>query len=612
MPLWSVGRFPRRLRRLLPLLGVVLLLGLPLSPGPSAGKPSGVEARPLPAAEVAGAILADPSSPPSGPKPSRPPALGAAGPAPAPQPLAGGSSPPTPAWITLEGRRILEIRSAAGAQTPSSTAERGSAILRRLADNPAVAPEQLEVREDPPYSMLGLESGGRFTPLLAVDDRAARAFDTTRQALAERYRDQLRGALRQYRSSHTLGSWLRSTALALLILGIYVAWVQLQGLLERRARHWIAEAPSPWLGGLRLAGSKVLDASQERGALLRVLRLVHWGLLLLASYLLIPLLLGFFPPTQVVAEGLRGHIRGVLERLLDGVVAAIPNLLAIVVILMITRLVMRACLDWFGAIERGQLQFPGFYREWARPTGRLVAAALLLAGLVTAYPYIPGSGSQAFQGAGLFVGLLAALGSSAVATNVISGLMLIYTRAFREGDRVEINGVVGVVQDRDLLVTRIQTPRNELVSIPNATVITSPILNFSFGRREIQRPVALATTITIGYEVPWRQVHALMLAAARAVPGIAEDPAPLVLQTSLNDFHISYELNASVRDVSLYRETLSAMLASLQDRFAEAGVEILSPAYQANREGGQSTAPPPPPRSPSIVAGPVPGAGESR
>jgi small-conductance mechanosensitive channel len=162
---------------------------------------------------------------------------------------------------------------------------------------------------------------------------------------------------------------------------------------------------------------------------------------------------------------------------------------------------------------------------------------------------------------------------------------------------VEINGVLGVVQDRDLLVTRIQTPRNELVSIPNATVITSPILNFSFGRREIQQPVALATTITIGYDVPWRQVHALMLAAAQAVPGIAEDPPPLVLQTSLNDFHISYELNASVRDVLLYRETLSELLASLQDRFAEAGVEILSPLYQANREGGKSTVPPPPPRS---------------
>jgi len=517
-------------------------------------------------------------------------------PQPPPQPQPRAPQPPAPAWVTLEGRRVLEIRVPAGAQTPESVARRATGQLRILADNPTVAPEQVVVREEPPYFMLGLEGAdGRFTPQLAVDARSARAFATTPQALAEQYRDQIRGALRQYRSSHSLSAWLRGTALALLFLGVYVAWVRLQQAAQRRLRRWILVAPSPWLGGLRLAGNKVLDGQQERSALLWLLRLGHGALLLLASYLLIPLLLSFFPPTQVVAEGLRGQIRGLLERLLAGVVGSIPNLLTILLILLLTRLVMRACLDWFAAIERGRLQFPGFYREWARPTGRLVAGGVLLAGLITAYPYIPGSGSQAFQGAGLFVGLLAALGSSAVASNVISGLMLIYTRAFQEGDRVEINGVVGVVQDRDLLVTRIQTPRSEVVSIPNATVITSAIVNFSFARREIERPVRLATTVTLGYDLPWRQVHALMLAAARAVPGIAAEPPPQVLQTALNDFHISYELNASLQDVNQYRETLSALLASLQDRFAEAGVEILSPAYHANRNGNPRTVPPPPP-----------------
>jgi small-conductance mechanosensitive channel len=265
-------------------------------------------------------------------------------------------------------------------------------------------------------------------------------------------------------------------------------------------------------------------------------------------------------------------------------------------ILYLTRLAMKGCRAWFAAIDRGQLVFPGFYREWALPTGRLVSGAILLAGLVTAYPYIPGSGSRAFQGAGLFVGLLAALGSSAVATNVISGLMLIYTRAFQEGDRIEINGVLGVVQDRDLLVTRIVTPRHEVVSLPNASVIASPILNYSFSLREGAQPVAVATTVTIGYDVPWRQVHSLMLAAARSVAGIATEPAPYVLQTSLNDFHISYELNVSVANVLCYRETLSDLLGAIQDQFAAAKVEILSPAYHAIRNGNPSTVPAWPPR----------------
>jgi small-conductance mechanosensitive channel len=502
---------------------------------------------------------------------------------------------PLPAWVSLEGRPVIEIRTAVGAQTPAGVARRASEDLRVLADSP-IAPEQLQVRELPPYTMIGLVGeDGRFQPRLALDDRAAAAFRLSRSELAVQYRDQLRGAIRQYRSSHTPLSWLRGTALALLVLAIYLLWIRGQNWLNLRLAAWINQRARQGGLGLRLGGNQVLDSQQGQEALQLLRRLGHWSLLLLISYLLVPLLLGLFPPTQVIAEGLRSHLLGVLERLLNGLFAAIPSLLTILLILALTRLAMQGCTAWFQAIERGRLQFPGFYSEWAKPTGRLVSAAILMAGLVIAFPYVPGSGSKVFQGAGLFVGVLAALGSSAVATNVISGLMLIYTRAFQEGDRVEINGVVGKVQDRDLLVTRIQTPRDELVSIPNATVITSSIINFSFSRREIQRPVAVATTVTIGYDVPWRQVQALLLQAARSTDGIVSDPEPLVLQTALNDFHISYELNAHVREVDRYRETLSALLAAIQDSFAAADVEIMSPGYHAIRDGNARTVPSPPP-----------------
>jgi len=502
------------------------------------------------------------------------------------------ASTQVPVWVTLEGRPVIEIRSAAGAQTPAMLARRASQDLRTLADS-TVSPEQLEVRDLPPYTMVGLVAkDGRFTPRLAVDDRAGAAFGISREQLARQYRDQLRGAIRQYRSSHTPLSWLRGTALALLVLAIYLLWIRGQNGLNRRWAAWIDQRARQGSLGLRLGGNQVLDSQQGREALQLLRRIGHWSLLLLISYLLIPLLLGLFPPTQVIAEGLRAHLWRVVESLLNGLFASIPSLLTIALILALTRLAMQGCRAWFLAIERGRLQFPGFYPEWARPTSRLAAAAILMVGLVIAFPYVPGSGSKVFQGAGLFVGVLAALGSSAVATNVISGLMLIYTRAFQEGDRVEINGVVGRVQDRDLLVTRIQTPRDELVSIPNATVITSSIINFSFSRREIQRPVAVATTVTIGYDVPWRQVRALLLQAAGSTAGIAADPAPLVLQTSLNDFHISYELNAHVLEVDHYRETLSDLLAAIQDSFAAADVEIMSPGYHAIRDGNGRTVPP--------------------
>jgi small-conductance mechanosensitive channel len=502
---------------------------------------------------------------------------------------------PPPAWITLDGRKVLEVRVAAGAQTPQRVAELGSRVLEELAKNQRLDPDQLVVKEDPPYFVVGVQNrDGSFQPQLAVDERSARAFALSREELALLYRDQLRGALKQYRSTHSLEAWLMGLGLALAVMLLYVLWWQLQTELNRRLQRWLDGRFGA--SGLRWGGNQVLDGEQVRGALQMLRRLLHWTLLLVASYLLIPLLLSFFPPTQAIAEGLRAHILRVMGQLLDGGTNAIPNLLAVALILFLTRLAMQACKAWFATIERGRLVFPGFYREWARPTGRMVSGAILLVGVVTAYPYIPGSGSRAFQGAGLFVGLLAALGSSAVATNVISGLMLIYTRAFQEGDRIEINGVLGVVQDRDLLVTRIVTPRQEVVSLPNASVIASPILNYSFSRREAAQPVAVATTITIGYDVPWRQVHLLLLGAATSVEGISAEPPPYVLQTSLNDFHISYELNAYVGEVLRYREILSDLLGAIQDEFAEAGVEILSPAYHAMRNGNGRTVPPWPPR----------------
>lgn len=554
----------RRKHLLAALLAVLLTFGLVLSPHP-------------PSWAVEGGIAAGADT-----------AIAAAS-----KPLAKEGCTSAPGFISLEGRRVLEVRRAPGAQKLEGYVERGSNRLRQLAEDRTFEASAIVVREEAPYSLVGIQKAdGSFSPELAVDDRAGACFGLTRQALALRYRDNMRRAIRTYRKSHTFSAWLQGTTLAALVLAFYILWLRLQGRLnqhlQRRisARSWFVLNK---LGRLGLSG--FVDADQVRQILQIIRQVMHWSLVLAISYLLIPLLLGFFPPTQGIAEGLRKQLRDLVLNFLLGVVQAIPNLLSILVILVITVLVIRASQAWFKAVHHGRIRIPGFYQEWALPTARLVGILLTLAGLAAAFPYIPGSDSKVFQGTGLFLGALAALGSSAVASNIISGLMLIYTRAFREGDRVEINGVVGVVQDRALLVTRLQTPRNELVSIPNASVIGASVVNYSFSRREIQQPVALATTITIGYDVPWRQVHELMLGAARGVAGITDEIEPFVLQTSLNDYHISYELNAYVRDPATYRQTLSAVLAALQDQFAAADVEILSPGYHAIRNGNRSTVP---------------------
>lgn len=517
--------------------------------------------------------------------------------APTPVSVSAQKSTPPPAYIELDGRRVLEIRAGVGAQSPAQMARRGSQRLAELAANYSIEPTQIVVQEDPPYTTIGLMKGGVFEPRISVDDRNAARFQLSRQQLAQRYLEQIRAAIVRYRQTHRRSDWLRGTALALLALGLYILWLRGQMALNRRLERWINDPANHRIRGLQVGGNQWLTADQERSLLDPLRRIVHGAVLLLVSYLSIPLFLGLFPPTQALSETLRGQITGLVVGGAQAVTKAIPDLVSVVVILGLSVLLMRASNAWFRAVELGKLRLRWFYPEWARPTARLVGIGILLLGVVLAYPYIPGANSKAFQGAGLFVGVLAALGSSAVAANLIGGLMLTYTRAYQEGDRVNINGTVGIVHDSALLVTRLRTPHNEVVSIPNATVLGASIVNYSLARREIAEPVVIATTVTIGYDVPWRQVHRLMLEAASATAGISREMPPFVLQTSLNDFHISYELNAYVEDVDTYRRTLSDLLGAIQDQFAEAGVEILSPGYHAMRDGNTLTVPPWPPGS---------------
>ncbi|MBE9155066.1 mechanosensitive ion channel family protein [Cyanobium sp. LEGE 06113] len=498
------------------------------------------------------------------------------------------------AWVMLDGRRVIEIKSAAGAQNPKDVARRITGQLQRLVRDPRFRADRIVVRDQDPYATVGLlASDGKFLPGLAVDDRAAKQAGLSRQALAERYRDQIRTAVRDYRVRNSRRSWIVGTLLAMLVLGVYVLWVRWQQRLHRRLLRWLSRRSVALAPRLKLGEQTLVTPAQTIVTTRLLLNTAHWGALLLISWLLIPLLLSFFPPTQAMAEGLRGQLLTWFMQVVRAVLSLVPNFFWMGFIAVCTALMVRLSNFLFGALRRGRLKISWFYREWAIPTRRIANTFIVLAGLLFAFPYIPGSDSRAFQGAGLLFGVLAALGSSAAATNVISGLMLIYTRAFLEGDRVEINGVIGLVQERALLVTRIRTPRNELVSIPNAAVITSSVVNYSFSRREIRKPVAVCTTVTIGYDVPWRQVHELMISAAKSVEGISREAEPFVLQTSLNDFNISYELTASIRDSKKYRETLSELLGAIQDQFADAKIEILSPGYHAMRNGNPSTLPPP-------------------
>jgi small-conductance mechanosensitive channel len=236
----------------------------------------------------------------------------------------------------------------------------------------------------------------------------------------------------------------------------------------------------------------------------------------------------------------------------------------------------------FLAIETGAIKIKGFYADWAEPTYKLVRFLIFALALVAVFPYLPGSKSPAFQTVGVFLGVVFSLGSSSVVANALSGVILTYMRALKVGDRVKIGETFGDVVERTLLVTRVQTIFNEVVTVPNSVLLNGQIVNYSTMAE--QGRLILRANVTIGYDAPWPRVHEALLEAARRTPLVLSDPKPYILQTALNDYNVGYELNAFVREAQRSHFIQSDLHQFIQETFDEAGIEILSPMYNTVRQ----------------------------
>ena len=298
------------------------------------------------------------------------------------------------------------------------------------------------------------------------------------------------------------------------------------------------------------------------------------------SYSWLTFVLRRFPYTRPWGESLREFL---LTRLISiglAIMASVPDLFTVVVIILVTRFVVRFATLVFDAAEHEHLKLPAVFPETAQPTRRLVSTLLWLFALVLAYPYLPGSESDAFKGVSVFVGLIVSLGSSGIVNQVMSGLTLTYSRALRLGDFVRIGDVEGTVSHLGSLSTKIKTSLREDVTIPNAVVVATPITNYS--RFADVEGVSVPITVTIGYDVPWRQVHALLLLAAERTAGVKRTPASVVRQTDLRDFYVEYTLLVCLEQPHLRVATLGVLRANIQDAFNEVGVQIMSPNYEAD------------------------------
>jgi small-conductance mechanosensitive channel len=337
---------------------------------------------------------------------------------------------------------------------------------------------------------------------------------------------------------------------------------------------------------LKIQRQEILSSEEVANILNRSLLIISWFLRAVIVLLWLNTILGLFSWTREIANSIAAYLQDQLHELSAAVIDYIPDLITAVIIILLGYSLIRLCRLVFKGVERRRITVPGFYPEWSRTSFNLIRMLIIAMTVVVVFPYLPGSGSPAFQGVSIFFGVLLSLGSTSAVANVISGIVLTYTRAFRKGDFVSISQTEGRVIERTAFVTRIRTNKNVDVSIPNATVMADKVINYSSQAKHTG--ITLHTGVTIGYDVPWPKVQELLLAAASATGHIEADPAPFVLQTALDDNYVAYELNASTKRADLRPQIYSALHANILDAFHTAGVEITSPHYRAVRDGNEA------------------------
>lgn len=491
----------------------------------------------------------------------------------------------TPGSVIIDGRKVLSVYQPIGSFSASDRAEK---ITERIlaAAKAGTGPESVALA--PRTTWTEISAGGNL--LLVISDEDARLAGKAREQLAADTAEGIRQALVNYRRDHAWGAILRgiiySVIATILLVPIILIVRKLRLSIRARLHKWIEERTKPEQKktAIHLAGTHLISTILALGSVLR------WLILLALFEIYLTVLLSFFAQTRSVSHTVTSWIFSALQAMGASALGYLPNLFVVAVVIVIASMVSRLITSAFHEIGKGNLSIKGFYPEWAEPSAKLVRLMVVVLVLIIIFPYLPGSKSPAFQGISIFVGVLLSLGSSSAVANAISGIILTYMRSFSVGDWVKIGETVGEVQERNLLVTRILTPKQETITIPNATVMSGSVMNFT--REAKNSGVIFHTTVTIGYDAPWKVVHQLLLDAASATEYILRNPAPFVLQTQLNDFYVTYELNAYTDVPTKMQFIYSDLHQNIQDKFNEAGVEICSPHFASLRDGNTIAIPP--------------------
>jgi len=487
------------------------------------------------------------------------------------------------AAVQLDGVDLFRVRGVS-AIPADERARLISERIEEVAGDPSIVPDA--VQSVARGAAMEIKAGERL--LLTMFEADARREDVNLPTLADVTANRIRVAIVTYRHDRSVDELRRNAGygavvtliLAIAIVLVILAWRRLVAILEERYRHRIE--------ALSQQTFRLVEAERVFAALSGLVRGARSVVILALVLVWVSVVLDLFPWTRPFERRVVGYVLTPLAILARGLVALVPNLVFLAIVAALTRWVLGLLFLFFSALDQGTIRLAGFEREWAWATHRIARVVAIVFALVVAFPYIPGSDSEAFRGVTIFLGIMFSLGSSSIIANALAGYSLIYRRAFKIGDRVKIGEVVGDVTEMRLQVTHVRTPKREEVVVPNSSILASEVVNYSSYARA--GGVILHTTVGIGYEVPWRQVEAMLLLAAERTPGLRHDPPPFVLVRALGDFAVTYEINALCDDAQAMFLLYSVLHREILDVFNEHGVQIMTPAYEGDPEQPKTVA----------------------
>ena len=488
--------------------------------------------------------------------------------------------------VKLEGITLFRIRARLGPFTADDRARAVSSRLLTVAKDRSVSTDEFMLVQ----ASNGTDIVVRDLVVATVSDEDARLAQTPRNELAARYIASIQSAIVNRRSEYSFRNiavralYALLTTLALIL--ILMAFRRIFPALRRR----IEANRGSMIGSLHLQRAELISAERVTQVLMQSVTVLRVVLVILLLYLYITLLSSFFPLTRDYTPALLSYVLSPLQAAGSAFLGYLPSLLVIVVMGVFAYGCTRLSRFLFHHVATGAITWPGFYPEWADPTHKIVRFSILAFTVVVVFPYLPGSNSPAFRGISIFLGVLFSLGSTSAVANIVSGVILTYTRAFKIGDRVKIADTIGDVVETTLLATRVRTIKNEVITVPNSMVLGTHITNFT-SRSGGSYDLILHTSVTIGYDAPWRTVHDLLISAALRTSHILPDPRPFVLQTSLDDFFVRYEINGYTGQPSDMANIYAELHQNIQDCFNEAGMEIMSPHYSSLRDGNRKAIP---------------------